>query len=296
MSKFRFLASVLILVVVPAARAEPLLLCGGDEVFLVETGDIQKGTIKKVWSWRGKDCAELPEPIRKLFGTTDDCRPTDGVKTIMISSSGGAVALVDRATGRALWYARVPNAHGIELLPGGRIVAASSVSNTGNRLMLFDRTTSDVPIAETPLPSAHGVVWDAGRKRLWALGGRELRRYALKDWSTKSPSLALESTFELPDGGGHDLSAVPGADELVVTTGGHVFLFDRTKETFLKHSTLGDRKHVKAIAVHPQSGRLAFTEAQDRQWWTSTLRLQNPAGEVVFPGEHLYRIRWLVPN
>src|SRR5262249_54295850 len=159
-----------------------------------------KGAIKKVWSWRAKDCAELPEPFRKLFGTTDDCRPTDGGKTVMISSSGGAVALVDRATGKALWYARVPNAHGIELLPEGRVVAASSVSNTGNRLMVFDRTVPDVLVAEVPLTSAHGVVWDEGRKRLWALGGRELHRYTLKDWSTKSPSLALESKFELPDG------------------------------------------------------------------------------------------------
>lgn len=61
MSHFRLLASVLILVVVSAARADPLLLCGGDEVFLVETGEIEKGAIKKVWSWRGKDCAELPD-------------------------------------------------------------------------------------------------------------------------------------------------------------------------------------------------------------------------------------------
>jgi hypothetical protein len=249
-----------------------------------------------VWSWRGKECAELPEPIRKLFGTTDDCRPTDGGKTIMISSSGGAVALVDRAMGRALWHARVPNAHGIEMLPSGRIVAASSLSKTGNRLMIFDRMKSDTLIAEAPLPSAHGVVWDAGRERLWALGGKELRRYALKDWSTKSPSLALEKTFELPDDDGHDLSAVPSADELLVTTRHHVFVFDRTNESFRKHVTLGDREHVKGVAIHPKSGRLAFTAAQEKQWWTSTLRLQNPAGEVAFPGERLYRIRWLVPT
>jgi hypothetical protein len=214
----------------------------------------------------------------------------------MISSSGGAVALVDRATGRALWHARVPNAHGIEMLPGERIVAASSLSKTGNRVMVFDRTMSDVLIAETPLHSAHGVVWDAGRERLWAAGGKELRRYALKDWSTKSPGLALEKTFELPDDDAHDLSAVPGADELIVTARHHVFVFDRTKGTFRNHETLADRGHVKSVAIHPQSGRVAFTEAEPKQWWTSTLRLQNPAGEVAFPGEHLYRIRWLAPK
>lgn len=296
MSKSRLLASLLVLVVSSAVQAEQLLLCGGGEVFLVDTDDLEKGSIKKLWSWRGKDCADLPEPVRKLFGTTDDCRPTADGKTVMISSSGGAVALVDRATGKASWYATVPNAHGIEMLPGDRVVAASSVSKTGNRLMVFDRTKSDALVAETPLPSAHGVVWDAGRERLWALGGKELRKYALKDWATKSPSLELEKTYELPDDDGHDLSVVPGTDELIVTSHRHVHVFDRKKGTFTKHATLGDVVNVKGIAIHPKSGRVAYTEADGKEWWTATLRLQNPAGKVSFPGERLYRIRWLVPN
>jgi hypothetical protein len=184
------------------ARAERLLLCGMDEVFLLETATAEKGAIEKLWSWRAKDHDELPQAVRGLFGTTDDCKPVEGGRKILISSSGGACALVDRQSGRVLWYARVPNAHSLELLPRDRVVVASSVNAKGNRLILFNLVKSDQPVWETPLPSAHGVVWDEKRQRLWALGLAELRCYELKDWESDKPSLALQASHALPDAAG----------------------------------------------------------------------------------------------
>ena len=88
---------------------------------------------------------------------------------------------------------QVPSAHSLETLPRARIVVASSVNAKGNRLVLFDVARSNQPIWDTPLPSAHGVVWDEGRQILWALGLKELRCYELKDWESEKPSLAMNA-------------------------------------------------------------------------------------------------------
>jgi len=190
-------------------RSEPLVLCGMDEVFVIDSSTPADGNVAKLWSWRARDCESLPESLRGRFGTTDECKPTADGKHVLTASSGGGCALVERATGRALWHAVVPNAHSLELLPGGRIVVAASVSKQGNRLMLFDVKRPDVLVAEAPLPSAHGVVWDDARDRLWALGYDELHAYERRDWDSPQPQLALVEKFRLPDVGGHDLQAVP---------------------------------------------------------------------------------------
>ena len=98
------------------------------------------------------------------------------------------------------------------------------------------------PIWGTPLPSAHGVVWDEGRQRLWALGFNELRCYELKDWESEKPLLAMKASYPLPDEGGHDLQPIPRSNDLVVTTGHHVYLFERDKQGFRPHPDLGDKE------------------------------------------------------
>jgi hypothetical protein len=89
--------------------------------------------------------------------------------------------VVERPSGKVVWFAQVPNAHSLELLPRGRIVVASSVHDKGNRLVLFDLAHSDKLIWDTPLVSAHGVVWDEGRQLLWALGLKELQTEVLQN-------------------------------------------------------------------------------------------------------------------
>ncbi len=301
-------------------QAEPLVLCGWDEVFLLELSDAEKGKIEKLWSWRAADRKELPETMRRKFLSTDDCKPIEGGAKILISSSSGGCALVERASGRVLWYADVPNAHSLELLPGNRVVVASSVSPKGNRLLLFDLARSDQAIWETPLISAHGVVWDEKRQLLWALGLTEVRCYEPKDLSRNrqtiaarpenpgapersgigsknlagpEPSFTMKASFPLPDDGGHDLQAVPRGNDLVVTTGRHVYLFDREERRFRLHPELGDKANVKCVSVHPIGGRTVFVQGGSKEWWTEKIGLLSPAGEARLPGERLYKARWM---
>ena len=275
--------------------AEPLLLCGWDKVFLLETGADGPGKDKRLWIWDARQSKDLPEDARGTFKTTDDCKPLAGGSQVLISSSSGGCALVERPSGRVLWHAVVPNAHSLELLPRRRVVVASSVSDQGNRLVLFDLGRSNQPLFDTPLPSAHGVVWDEPRQRLWALGLKELRCYELKDWDGEKPSLAMAASHELPDADGHDLQPIPNSRDLVVTTGRHVYLFDRDRAAFRLHPDLGDRATVKCVSVHPVSGRTVFVQATE-SWWSDTLGFLSPAGKIRLSGERLYKARWLGPT
>jgi hypothetical protein len=275
------------------AKAEPLLLCGAETVFVVETATAATGNVEKSWTWDAKQCQQLPAAVRGSFATTDDCKPADGGRRILVSSSSGGCALVERPSGKVVWFARVPNAHSLELLPRARIVVASSVDARGNRLLLFDVARPDRPIGETPLPSAHGVVWDHRRQLLWASGFAELRSYELKDWNGPKPSLAMKSSDPFPDKNGHDLQPIPNSNDLVVTTGGHVYLFDRDKHEFRLHPDLGDKANVKSVSVDAVTGQTVFMQAGDEHWWSDTLGLVSPAGKIQLSGQRLYKARWL---
>jgi hypothetical protein len=291
-----FLHAILLPAMVLSAtvsQAETLLLCGMAEVFEIDVAAATNGDVKKLWSWRAADREELPEAFRKRFGTTDECKPIDGGKRVLISASSGGCALVERPSGRVLWYAVVPNAHSIEQLPGNRVVVAASVHAAGNRLSLFDLNRSETPIAEVPLVSAHGVVWDADRERLWALGLDELLRLRLVDWNSDKPQFAVEAKFSLPSSGGHDLTAVPNHDDLLVTTNSQVLHFDRRTEKFREHADLGAAARVKSVQVHPRGDRTVLVQSSDKAWWSGTLRTLNPSASIELPGERLYKARWV---
>jgi hypothetical protein len=297
MTRRACLAILAITLLSTSAPADPLLICGSDEVFLIDTTTAERGVIDKLWSWRAKDhAADLPDRLRTAFTSTDDCKPVRDGTAILISSSSGGCALVERPSGRVRWCAQVHNAHSLELLPRDRIIVASSVGEGGDLLVLFDLSRSDQPLCHTPLPSAHGVVWDDARKRLWALGDRELRAYALKDWDTQKPSLDLIASHAFPkgEGEGHDLQPVPGSPDLCLSTHRHVYLFDRDHPgAFRPHPDLADRSNIKCVSIHPASGRAVVTQGTDDEWWCDTLRFLAPAAEVRLKGERMYKARWL---
>jgi hypothetical protein len=270
----------------PASKSD-LLVCGGDEVALLDV----RGEPKTLWTWRAADRPEIPETLRSKFGSTDDCKPIDGGRKILVTSSGGAVAIVERGTGRAVFSAAVVNAHSAELLPGNRVVAASSTGTGGNKLLLFDATSGKL-LASDDLLGAHGVVWDPDRGVLWALGHTEFRSYDVTvDRPTGSLLLARRLTRELPNPDGHDLRAVPGTPDLAITTGNHVWLFHRDLLTFRLHPALGDAAGVKSVDVDPDGGATAYVKAET-SWWAEHVRFLGPSRTIDFPGKKVYKARW----
>lgn len=282
--------------VAPAAGPRELIVCGREKVFILDlnTRDAQ-GTPKTIWSWRATDRPELPPAYRPLFRSTDDCKSVDGGRRILITSSGGAVALVERGDGRVVFYGRAHNAHSADLLPNGRIAVAASRDPQGvkgDALILFDIAQSDRELWRTELTSGHGVVWDHARQVVWALSDREVRSYQLVDWDGPTPSLKRVATIALPESGGHDLYPIPGTALLSVTTSTHCWVLDRDTRKLAPHPALADRAGIKSIAVHPLTAQIAFTEAEPPNWWTTRIQFLRPAETCSVPGEQFYKVRW----
>jgi hypothetical protein len=272
----------------PSPSADELIVCGGDEVYGLEAPST--GPLRKVWGWKARECGDLPELVQKQFGSTDECKPVAGGR-VLVTSSGGGVALFERGSGRALFWASAVNAHSAEILPGNRVVVASSTGEGGNRLLLFDLATPGKLLAGEELTGAHGVAWDAEANLLWALGEIELRAYAFRDLQTATPTFVQKRAYSLPNPGGHDLRWVPESTSLVVTTGNHVWLFDRHLLNFAPCGGLADLGGVKSVDVHPTTGRLAYVQAE-KEWWAERVRFRNPEGECAIPGQRVYKARW----
>ena len=271
-----------------------LICCGWDEVFILDVGPASDTAPKKIWSWRAKDRPELPDHMKGRFNTTDDCKPVGGGKKILITSSGGGVALVERASGTVLFYAVVVEAHSADVLPRGRVAAAGSNDGEigGDCLKVFDLSVSEKPLCTYPLPWGHGAVWDEGRKLLWALSGEDLRSYRLKDWDSDKPALDLVAAYELPEGGGHELYPVPGTPLLSVSTARHCWVFDRDKHSFRLHPILAEAGDVKSISVNPGTGQIAYVQGETGTWWSDKIHLMRPRRLLQLPGERLYKARW----
>jgi len=153
--------------------ADQIICCGGPEVFIIPADAQQIDINDRIWRWRAADSPEIPVDMHKLFRTTDDCKPVDDA--ILISASSGGFALVRFKDKKCLFYTVVKNAHSGCIIPGQCVAVASSFG--GDEVLLFglDRSGTDLmPKARFQLAGAHGVVWDRGRQRLWALGSREL--------------------------------------------------------------------------------------------------------------------------
>ena len=306
-----WLATLTVCVVAAITAAQPpagqreLIVCGWDEVFILDLGgkpDAADGKTgsnpRRVWTWRAQDRSDLPDEFKPLFKTTDECKPYDGGARILITSSGGGVALVNRADGRVVFHARVTNAHSAELLPNNRVAVAAShdAAGKGDRLIVFDLAKSNAEVLSEELPWGHGVVWDAQRNRLWALADKDLRVFELRDWSTPSPGLRRIQVIPLPEGMGHNLSAVPGSSALAISTTNRCWLFDRETLTFRPHPDLGDAREVKSISYEPATGRIAYVQAEGKNWWAERIHFLQPAGMIHVGGEHFYKARWNLPG
>ncbi len=284
---------VLLLLTLPAlALADQLVVCGWDEVFIL---DLAQNPPAKTWRWKAANRPELPAPMRDKFRTTDECKPVDGGRRILITASSDGVALVERESGRVVFHGQAANAHSAELLPNNRVAVAAShrPDGSGDRLILFDIGKPDAPIYHTELSWGHGVVWDEPRGVLWALSGDDLRAYRLKNWTSAAPELEKMAAYPVPDRGGHDLQPVPETAMLSVTSGKRCWLFDRDARRFSPHPLLAERADVKCIAAYPATGQVVWVQAEGKNWWTDKLRFLNPERLVQLEGERLYKARWL---
>lgn len=262
------------------------LVCGDSKVLLV---DYQKArdTVPKIqWTWDAHQAKDLPEDYRlNKFNSVDDCKSINKGQQILVSSSSGAIAVLDTKSRKVVFYASVPNAHSVEILPGNRIVAAASTHADGNKIMLFDMRDSRKPLYTDSLYSAHGFVWDASRKSLFALGYDVLREYKLV-----SDSMTLKESWKIPGVGGHDLYLTPDGKSLFLTEHTGSWIFDLANHRFTKIDSFPDAENIKSLG-QDDSGQYIYT-VPEKSWWTYHVRFFNPERSLSFPEIRVYKARW----
>ncbi len=267
-----------------------ILVCGDSKVLLVDVTNSKDSIPKVVWSWDTHEATDLPPDYRThKFNTIDDCKAINRGSQIMVSSSSGGIAIVNREDKKVTFYAEVPHSHSIALLPGNKMVAAASTGANGNRLMLFDITQPREALFIDSLYSAHGLVWDSRRKVLFALGYDVLREYRIQD-----DKLLRTNTWDIPGVGGHDLQATPGGNQLFMTEHNGAWIFDIETKRFSKIEDFPDTENIKSINQN-QEGRFLYTVPED-SWWTYHVRFFNPDGILAFPDLKVYKARWYMPS
>jgi len=286
------IASVVLLVIPTIVQATDLICCGAQQVFIIAGEPFGPYTAKPKWTWQASDSSQILAEAHSWFRSTDECKPIGD--DILITSSSGGVALVRRKDKAALFYTYAKNAHSACLLPGQRVVVASSYG--GDQLLVFDQRRSgrDIkPVAQIKLHGAHGAHWDAKRKRLWALGDSEL--LLIEIGSSDKPALKIEKRWKIPTQGGHDL--FPGADRsfLFVSSNTHVYRFNLKTHTFAPDERLADARKVKSVDQHPKTGRVVYHQGTAKTWWSDRIRFAGSDDSIQLKGRRLYKVRFDIP-
>ncbi len=268
---------------------EKILVCGDHFVYIVDATRSTADSAVILWEWNAHEAMDLPESMRaRNFNSIDDCKVFDNGNRMMISSSSGAVTILDIDSKQVQFYAEVPNAHSIEILPGNRLAAAASTHQMGNKLLVFDIENKDL-LFEDSLYSAHGVVWDPKRNGLYALGYDVLRFYTDQD----NGQMNLDREWAIPGESGHDLSLTPDGNHLLLTEHTGAWIFDIERESFGKIDGFPDAENIKSLVLNSK-GQYVYTEPEE-SWWTYHVSFHNPAQKIPFPGMKVYKARWFAP-
>ena len=250
------------------------------------------------WQWSAKGDPNVREKDRGLFGVPDECKLCEGGRTIIMNDSLGGAAGLDVMSGLCRWYVNAGgNPHSVDMLPDGRVAVASS---TGATLKIFD--VKDHPfepekqkvVMALDLEGGHGVVWDAARNSLFALGYHRL--YEL-DYSPATMSVKVRNCWSYAktcgDAWGHDLLP-DGGNGYYFTNHTGVWHFNPETGRFTLARTF---KSVKAFSPSP-SGDLVTIPRES--WWTDTLLVLphgssdiKSAREITVPGAKFYKARYL---
>jgi hypothetical protein len=292
MFTFRVLAIVAAMATAGSAQAaDRIYACGDNQIREYAVID---GAAVEAWRWSAADARDLPTAYRTtLLAHIDDCKPVENGRAILVTASTGGVVLVDRATGKVRFRATAPMAHSADLLPGGYAAVALSINTDGDRLELYRLSQSEHPLASVPLPSGHGAVWDARRRRLFALSHDIIQAFSF-DPKAVAPRLIETARWTLPGRhDGHDLSSTPEGG-YVVTTDDGVWTFDPDSGRFTPFPALNPKLRVKSVSV--TQGTMAWVQAEE-SWWahgfTVARRDRTAPYRIETPGLHLYKVRWI---
>ena len=254
-------------------------------------------TQRNVWSW-DPYTACVPSAHQDWFINPSEVKPVFNKRYILMTASGGAVALIRLSDHKLMFYANCgQNPHSAEILPDGNIVTAESKSGEINTFVVD--TVKVLGMNTIKLGNAHNVVWDRKKECIYATATIQAGVTALfrmkYNGDRNNPQLTNQTriyTFD-KESGGHDLFPVYGEeDKLWLTAASAVYKFDISTDTPTceKVYNIAD---IKSICNGPD-GILMLKPTEE--WWAEGL--VNEKGEELFKmdGAKIYKGRWMIDN
>ncbi|MDR6784203.1 hypothetical protein ABIE26_002408 [Pedobacter africanus] len=254
--------------------------------------DLKTQTV--IWEW--KAATGVPATHVAWFSNISEGKPVYNGKYILITASGGGVALVRVSDKATVFYCYVGgNTHSAEVLPDGNIVAASS---TGDILTLINVNLGTFPDnvykKTLVMEDAHNVVWDKQRQVLWSASKNKLIAYAY-NFNCKAPDLSVKESITLPASGCHDLFPVYGKDELWLSTSTKAWVIDMKTKAVIEASAL---PRIKSVSSGPNGYPVVTLQGidTDKQWYND--KVQDLSGKTIFQmaGLKMYKARWELKN
>lgn len=265
-------------------------------------------THRNVWSW-DPYTACVPAAQQDWFINPSEVKPVFNRRYILMTASGGAVALIRVSDHKLMFYANCgQNPHSAEILPDGNIVTAESRSGEINTFVVDTVKVFGVKANTVKLGNAHNVVWDKKRQYLYATGTMKEGVTALfrfkYNGNRSNPTLTNQTriyTFD-KESGGHDLFPVLGEqDKLWLTAASAVYKFDLSGVTDATNNNSAepscekvyDIADIKSVCNGPD-GILMLKPTEE--WWAEGL--VNEKGEELFKmdGARIYKGRWMMDN
>lgn len=261
------------------------------EVYDISDGKLDDSSL--VWSCK--------MPYYNIAGTKFRHSEEHGDVALAVCGNGYG-CMVSYPEGKLIWSteAAANNPHSIELMPNGVIAIASS---TGGEVRFFttDKKTSRTASATVALEDAHGVLWDDEKQILWAIARTVLTAYRVTlDGGKVTVTEQTNLRATIPSDYAHDLAPVYGSpNELWITTGSHVYRFNKISKTFTTdyegHEVL-DRSGIKGIGNFDDGSIVYIYPDGAYKSWTSKsaffLKNGTAASETLTSADgHFYKIR-----
>lgn len=253
--------------------------------------DINKNRI--TWEWK-PEYTKIKKQYYKWFSNLSEVKPVYGNQYLLITASGGGVALIRIADKRVLFYAYAGgNTHSAEILPDGNIVTASS---TGGYLTIFKTDTVNFPenvrSVKIPFKFAHNVTWDKKGQLLWSASMNHLVSFSY-NFDCNNPDLTKKDSISLSGTEAHDVYPIYGQNALWVTNTTSVFQYNLDTQKLTKPEF--SSKDVKSISSGPGQTPIAVIKPIEK-WWTD--RVLSSDNKIIFQqaGLKIYKARWLLPN
>ena len=262
-------------------------------------------TQHNIWSW-DPYTACVPAAQQGWFVNPSEVKPVFNRRYILMTASGGAVALIRISDHKLMFYANCgQNPHSAEILPDGNIVTAESKSGEINTFVVDTVKVLGAKANTLKIGNAHNAVWDRKRSYLYVTGtisGGVTALFRFKyNGDRTNPKLTNQTriyTFT-NESGGHDLFPVYGEeDKLWLTAASAVYKFDLTGITDATTNEPACEKvysiaDIKSICNSPD-GILMLKPTEE--WWAEGL--VNEKGEELFKmdGAKLYKGRWMIDN